>query len=269
MTEPAPLDPAPSPPPAAQPPPPSAPTAAPPPALQVRDVVVRYGDVTALEGCSLTLTAGGVTVLIGMNGAGKSTLFSSVMGAVRPESGSISIGGLSASDARSRSAIAYMPQSERVDWDFPLSVRDVVMMGRYGRMGPTRRLRRDDASAVDRAISRAGLSDLSHRQIGRLSGGQRKRVFVARAIAQEAPLLLLDEPFAGVDRRSQHDLIVLLRELAEQGRTILVSTHDLHSVTDLADDAALLLRRMLFHGPVDQAVEPHRLAQVFGMDDAA
>ncbi|WP_144018850.1 metal ABC transporter ATP-binding protein [Demequina sp. NBRC 110056] len=236
------------------------------PALEVDAVTVRYGDVTALDDCSLTLTRGRVHGLIGMNGSGKSTLFKAVMSAVRPQSGTVRVDGEDPARARARSAIAYVPQSEDVDWDFPLSVRDVVMMGRYGSMGPMRRPRAADHAAVDAALARVELADLAGRQIGRLSGGQRKRAFVARGLAQGASLLLLDEPFAGVDKRSERTIVALLRELADEGRTLLVSTHDLHALPQLADDAILLLRRTLFHGSVTEALRPENLTRAFGMD---
>lgn len=235
-------------------------------ALELADVSVSYGDIRALTGCSLSLRAGTVTGLIGMNGSGKTTLFNTVMGAVRPTTGTVTVDGTSAAMARTQGRIAYVPQSENVDWNFPVSVADVVMMGRYGQLGLTRRPREVDREAVAHALERVGLVDLAGRQIGRLSGGQRKRAFIARAIAQEASLLLLDEPFAGVDSRSEATMVRLLRELAAQGHTVLVSTHDLRGLADLADDAALLLQRVLFHGPVDHALEPVNLARAFGLD---
>ena len=235
-------------------------------ALELADVSVSYGEIRALDRCSLSLTAGTVTGLIGMNGSGKTTLFKTVMGAVRPVTGTVTVDGSSAAVARGRGRIAYMPQSENVDWDFPVSVADVVMMGRYGRLGVTRRPRKQDRQAVADALARVGLVEQAGRQIGRLSGGQRKRAFMARAIAQEATLLLLDEPFAGVDARSEATMVRLLRDLASEGSTVLVSTHDLRGLADLADDAALLLQRVLFHGPVDQALEPVNLARAFGLD---
>lgn len=238
------------------------------PALDIRGLHVRYGDVTALDGCSLTVESGRVTGLIGMNGSGKSTLFKAVMGAVKADAGEIAVHGGDPAAARAASRVAYVPQSEDIDRDFPVSVRDVVTMGRYGRMRFTRRATARDRAAVDEALARVDLTDLADRQIGQLSGGQRKRAFVARAIAQEASLLLLDEPFAGVDKRSEATIVTLLRELAADGRAVLVSTHDLHALPALADDAALLLRRILFHGPVSEAMAPANLVRAFGVDVA-
>ncbi len=234
--------------------------------IQVEDLVVRYGDVVALDGATLEVVAGQVTGLIGMNGSGKSTLFKAIMGIVRPERGRVLLGGIGPDAARRRAAVAYVPQSEAVDWAFPVSVADVVMMGRYGRQGPMRRARAADRRAVAEALARVELTEYAHRQIGQLSGGQRKRAFVARGIAQEAGVMLLDEPFAGVDKRSEAMIVRLLRELAADGRTILVSTHDLHALPQLADTAVLLLRRVLFHGPVVDAVRSENLARAFGLD---
>ncbi|WJL97109.1 metal ABC transporter ATP-binding protein [Microbacterium sp. ET2] len=235
--------------------------------IEVSDVTVRYGDVVALRGVSLEVAAGRVTGLIGMNGSGKSTLFAAIVGRLRPDSGSVRIDGADPARARRRGLVGYVPQSEAVDWSFPVSVRDVVMMGRYGRLGPMRRAGGADRRAVDDALARVELDQLADRQIGRLSGGQRKRAFVARAIAQDAGILLLDEPFAGVDKRSEATIVSLLRDLAAAGRTVLVSTHDLHALPDLADEAVLLMNRVLFHGPVAEALEPATLARAFGLED--
>ena len=235
-------------------------------AIEVRGVTVRYGDVLALDDVSLDVYAGRVTGLIGMNGSGKSTLFKSILGLVRPSAGTVALEGGDSASARRRGLVGYVPQSEDVDWSFPVSVRDVVMMGRYGRQGITRRARPADRTTVDEALERLELQDLADRQIGQLSGGQRKRAFVARGIAQDAGILLFDEPFAGVDKRSEATIVRLLRELAASGRTVLVSTHDLHALPELADEAVLLLRRVLLHGSVAEALEPAQLARAFGLD---
>ncbi len=234
--------------------------------IQIRDVAVRYGDVLALDGVSLDVDPGRVTGLIGMNGSGKSTLFKSIMGMIRPTRGRVLIDGADPGVARRKGLIGYVPQSEDVDWAFPVSVRDVVMMGRYGHQGFTRRARPADDAAVAEALARVELTAYADRQIGQLSGGQRKRAFVARGIAQGAEILLLDEPFAGVDKRSEATIVRLLRELAADGRTVFVSTHDLHALPELADEAVLLLHRVLFHGPVAEALRPENLALTFGLD---
>lgn len=236
------------------------------PAIDVADVTVHYGDVLALDGASLQVGTGVVCGLIGMNGSGKSTLFKTITGMVRPDRGTVLVDGGSPAQARKAGRLGYVPQSEDVDWQFPLSVRDVVMMGRYGRQGWTRRPSTEDRQAVAEALERVELSDLADRQIGALSGGQRKRTFVARGIAQQATIMLLDEPFAGVDKRSEATITVLLRQLAATGTTVLVSTHDLHALPDLCDEAVLLMRSVLMHGPPDEVLQPENLALAFGLD---
>ena len=236
------------------------------PAILVEDVTVHYGDVLALDGASLELERGRVCGLVGMNGSGKSTLFKAIMGMVRPDAGRVLIAGQSPGVARKSGIVGYVPQSEDVDWAFPLSVRDVVMTGRYGHMGITRRAKRADHAAVDHALERVELVEYADRQIGQLSGGQKKRAFVARGIAQGATTLLLDEPFAGVDKRSEATITRLLRELAADGATILVSTHDLHALPELADEAILLMRRVLMHGAPTDVLRPESLAMAFGLD---
>ena len=238
-------------------------------AVRVDAVTVHYGRVLALDAASLTLETGRVCGLVGMNGSGKSTLIKAIMGLVRPDSGTVSIHSGTPAAARRSGTVGYMPQSEDVDWSFPLSVRDVVMTGRYGRMGPTRRARKDDHAAVDEAIARVDLDGYQDRQIGQLSGGQRKRAFLARCIAQRANVLLLDEPFAGVDKRSEATISRLLRDMAANGATILVSTHDLHALPDLADEAILLMRTVLMHGNPHDVLRPVNLARAFGLDAAA
>lgn len=235
-------------------------------AIEVDHLVVRYGEVSALDDASVRVGEGRVTALIGMNGSGKSTLFKAIMGLVRADSGEVRVGGVTPGIARRRGLVSYVPQNEAVDWTFPVSVRDVVMMGRHGHQGLTRRPRRADHLAVAAALDRVGLAEIADRQIGQLSGGQKKRAFVARGIAQEACVLLLDEPFAGVDKRSEATLTRLLRELAANGRTVFTATHDLHGVRRLADDAVLLNRHVLLHGPVDEVVRPDHLARAFGLD---
>ncbi|MGQ4596619.1 ATP-binding cassette domain-containing protein [Nocardia sp. R6R-6] len=236
------------------------------PAIEAQGVTVRYGDVLALDGVDLTLDSGRVCGLIGMNGSGKSTLFKTIMGLVQPDGGSVRINGGPPVAARRAGILGYVPQSEDVDWSFPLSVRDVVMTGRYGRLGFTRRARKADREAVAHALERVELTDLADRQIGQLSGGQKKRAFVARGLAQGATVLLLDEPFAGVDKRSEATITTLLRELAADGATILVSTHDLHALPGLADEAVLLMRSVLAHGDPDSVLKPENLARAFGLD---
>ena len=236
------------------------------PAVDVAEVTVHYGEVLALNKATLSLEPGRICGLIGMNGSGKSTLFKSIMGIIRPDSGKVRVHGGTPGEARRSGVVGYVPQSEGVDWDFPVSVRDVVMMGRYGGMGLTRRPRPADQEAVVTALERVELTKFADRQIGQLSGGQKKRAFVARGIAQGASVLLLDEPFAGVDKRSEATMSRLLRELADDGKTILISTHDLHALPQLADEAVLLLHRVLMHGDPAEVLQAENLALAFGLD---
>lgn len=235
-------------------------------AIDVSDATVHYGAVQALDRASLKLERGSVCGLVGMNGSGKSTLFKTIMGLVKPDSGTVLVNGIEPLQARKSGAIGYVPQNEEVDWDFPLSVREVVMTGRYGHMGFTRRAKKTDHAAVDAALERVELTGFGSRQIGQLSGGQKKRAFVARCIAQEANIMLLDEPFAGVDKRSEATITKLLREIADQGGSILVSTHDLHALPELADEAVLLMRKVLMHGDPQTVLRPENLAMAFGLD---
>lgn len=236
------------------------------PAIAVQEVTVHYGEVLALDSASFTLDHSRICGLVGMNGSGKSTLFKTIMGMVKPDSGRVLINGHTPARIRKEAGIGYVPQSEDVDWAFPLSVRDVVMMGRYGHLGFTRRPRKADRDAVEHALERVELADFADRQIGQLSGGQKKRAFVARGIAQGATMMLLDEPFAGVDKRSEATITRLLRELATDGATILVSTHDLHALPQLCDEAVLLMRKVLMHGSPDVVLQPENLALAFGLD---
>jgi manganese transport system ATP-binding protein len=236
------------------------------PAILVESVTVHYGEVLALDAASLSLEAGRICGLVGMNGSGKSTLFKAIMGMIKPDAGRVLINGAPPARARKEGGIGYVPQSEDVDWQFPLSVRDVVMMGRYGHQGFTRRPSQADRDAVDLALDRVELSDYANRQIGQLSGGQKKRAFVARGIAQGATMMLLDEPFAGVDKRSEATVTRLLKELAADGCTILISTHDLHALPQLCDEAVLLMRKVLMHGPPEVVLQPEHLAMAFGLD---
>jgi manganese transport system ATP-binding protein len=233
-------------------------------AIAVDGLSVRYGDVVALDDVHLDLQPGRVCALIGMNGSGKSTLLKAIVGLVRPTHGAVLVDGEVPAAARRRGTLAYVPQSEDVDWRFPVSVRDVVMMGRYGLQGFTRHTRAGDRAAVAEALERVDLTDLADRQIGRLSGGQRKRAFVARGIAQDAGILLLDEPFAGVDKASEAKLTGLFKELRDEGKTILVSTHDLAGIPQLCDEAILLHQRVLAHGRPETVLTNENLALAFG-----
>ncbi|RLP75384.1 metal ABC transporter ATP-binding protein [Mycetocola tolaasinivorans] len=233
--------------------------------MSVRDLHVSYGSVIALSGVNLELPAGSIVGLVGMNGSGKSTLFSALIGTIPGARGTVRILGRESARARAENLVAFVPQTEVIDRDFPISVREVVMLGRYGRLGFTRRPRAADHAAVKAALARVGLTELAERPIGALSGGQRKRAFVARGIVQDARVLLLDEPFGGVDATSQALIIRVLKELRDEGRSLLVATHDLAGIPDLCDEVLLLNRRVLFHGDPATALLPENLALTFGV----
>lgn len=233
--------------------------------LSVRGVTVTYRNGhTALRDASFDIPEGTIAALVGVNGSGKSTLFKAIMGLLRLSRGSIAVLGGTVEQAIRANRIAYVPQSEDVDWSFPVLVEDVVMMGRYGRMGFLRRPRREDREAVDQALVRVGLTELRQRQIGELSGGQQKRVFLARALAQDARVILLDEPFTGVDVQTEDAIIVLLRALREEGRVMLVSTHNLGSVPEFCDRTILVNRTVLACGPTQQVFTRANLERTFG-----
>ena len=233
--------------------------------LSVRDLTVTYRNGhTALWDASFEIPKGTVTALVGINGAGKSTLFKAIMGFVPAARGQISILGTDVKAALSRNLVAYVPQSEEVDWAFPVLVEDVVMMGRYGHMGFLRRPRPADHAAVDRALSRVGMADYRHRQIGELSGGQRKRVFLARALAQDGQVILLDEPFTGVDVKTEEQIVRLMQEMRGEGRVMLVSTHNLGSVPEFCDRTVLVKGTVLAHGPTEEVFTRENLEAAFG-----
>ena len=196
--------------------------------LSVKNVTVSYRNGhRALWNASFEIPYSTITALVGVNGAGKSTLFKAIMGFLPISEGTININGKSVSDALKTNLISYVPQSEEVDWSFPVLVKDVVMMGRYGHMGFLRISKKSDHFAVEEALSRVGMLEYSNNQIGELSGGQRKRVFLARAIAQEGKTILLDEPFTGIDVKTEDQIINLLNEFRKEGKVMLISTHNL------------------------------------------
>ncbi len=232
--------------------------------IAVDNLCVDYHGVVALHEASLRVKAGSICALVGMNGAGKSTLFKALMGFVRPSRGSIAINGRSLKEARKEQAVAYVPQSESVDWNFPVSVANVVMMGRYGSMNLLRIPSQRDHRAVRENLERVDLWPLRNRQIGQLSGGQRKRAFLARALAQGASVLLLDEPFNGVDIRTEKMMIDLFQQFRREGRTLLISTHDLSHVTGFCDQVVLINKTVLAYGETSEVFTEENLARTFG-----
>ncbi|MBN2740413.1 MAG: manganese/iron ABC transporter ATP-binding protein [Rhodobacteraceae bacterium] len=219
---------------------------------------------TALRDASFAIPTGTITALVGVNGAGKSTLFKALMGFIPASKGTVEILGQPVRVAMKAQAVAYVPQAEEVDWTFPVLVEDVVMMGRYGHMGFLRRPRAADRQAVSDALARVNMAEFRKRQIGELSGGQRKRVFLARALAQDARVILLDEPFTGVDVKTEEQIIALLGDLRAEGRVMLVATHNLGSVPEFCDRVVLVKGTVLAHGPTEDVFTPENLRETFG-----
>ena len=229
------------------------------------DLTVTYNNgTTALRNVSFEIPTGTITALVGVNGAGKSTLFKALMGFIPTVKGEISILGQSVKSALKENFIAYVPQAEEVDWSFPVLVQDVVMMGRYGHMGFFRKTRQQDVLEVERALKRVGMTDFKDRQIGELSGGQRKRVFLARALAQKSKIILLDEPFTGVDVKTETAIIKLLGEMRKEGKIMLVSTHNLGSVPEFCDRTILIKETILAYGKTENTFTRQNLELAFG-----
>jgi manganese/iron transport system ATP-binding protein len=235
------------------------------PRLDVVGVSVAYSNGhLALHDATFHLSSGTICALVGVNGSGKSTLFKSIMGFVKPSTGSVKINGLPVREVLKQHQVAYVPQAEDVDWDFPVSVWDVTMMGRYGAMNFLRIPRAVDKTKVEESLRRVSMWDFKDRQIGELSGGQKKRVFLARALAQGGRVILLDEPFTGVDVKTEEAIITLLRELRTDGCIILVSTHNLGSVPEFCDQVVLINRTVLAYGPTSEVFTEKNLAAAFG-----
>jgi manganese/zinc/iron transport system ATP- binding protein len=241
--------------------PPAAGSAA-PPAIELQDATVAYGANIVLDHLTLSVPGAQIIGLIGPNGAGKTTLLKAIVGANRLLSGTIRVLGQPVGSVRQR--VAYVPQRRDVDWSFPLSVLDVVLMGRFGRLGIWRRPGKQDREIALHALEQVRLSKRRDCQIGELSGGQQQRVFLARALAQQAELLLLDEPFNGIDTSTQTVIFELLCQQRNQGHTVLLSTHDLHSVEQNCDQLVALNRRIVASGPVEQVFTAPVLRSTFG-----
>ena len=235
------------------------------PGIITSDLTVTYNNGnTALRNVSFEIPQGTITALVGVNGAGKSTLFKALMGFMPTIKGEISILGQSVKSALKENSIAYVPQAEEVDWSFPVLVQDVVMMGRYGHMGFFRKPSPNDILEVDYAINRVGMTDFKDRQIGELSGGQRKRVFLARALAQKSQVILLDEPFTGVDVKTETAIIELLGEMRKEGKIMLVSTHNLGSVPEFCDRTILIKETVVAYGKTENTFTRQNLELTFG-----
>jgi ABC-type Mn2+/Zn2+ transport system ATPase subunit len=230
--------------------------------LTIRDLAAGYGGEPTLREVSLDLPPGTITAVVGPNGSGKSTLLKAILGLTPEVSGDVRIGGTEAERVRDR--IAYVPQREAVDWGFPITAADVVMMGRYPRLGVVRLPAAGDRRRVAEALERVGIGPLADRQIGALSGGQQQRVFLARALVQEASVLLLDEPMTGVDQATEQAINTLLHELRDGGATVVLTTHDLESAAEQCDLLAFVNHRLIAFGPPAQTFTPPTLHATFG-----
>jgi manganese/iron transport system ATP-binding protein/manganese/zinc/iron transport system ATP- binding protein len=232
-----------------------------PPAIEVENLTVSYGPSPALLDVSLEIEPGTLVGVIGPNGSGKSTLIKAILGFVRPDFGQVRIFGQPAEKAKGR--VAYVPQRGAVDWDFPITVREVALMGRYGHRAWWQDMTREDYRIADESLEMVRMADLMHRQIGQLSGGQQQRVFMARAMAQGADILLLDEPFAGVDAATERAILDVLDRTKRSGRTLVVVHHDLTTAAEYFDSLVLLKQRLFAHGTPEQVLQRELLSEVY------
>jgi manganese/iron transport system ATP-binding protein len=230
--------------------------------IWLNEVSAGYGEVVALEDVSLAVEAGSLLAVVGPNGAGKSTLLKVMAGLLRPWRGRVEM--LGSAPGREAKRVAYVPQAETVDWQFPVTVQDVVMMGRYPLLGPLRRPGSHDRQHVDEALAKVGMSDHRDRQIGALSGGQRRRVFLARALSADPAVYLLDEPVTGIDATTQEDLMDILEAEARRGRTVVATTHDLACAAQRFQRVAMINRRVVAHGPSSLVLDSSLLARTYG-----
>lgn len=224
-------------------------------AVKVHDLTVAYGVKPVLWDIDLTIPTGKLAAIVGPNGAGKSTLIKAILGLIKPVSGAVLLG----QDAGQKSKIAYVPQSESVDWDFPATALEVVLMGRYGHLGWFKRPGKSDREIARQMLEKVGMKDFAGRQISQLSGGQQQRVFLARALAQQAEIYFLDEPFKGVDALTEKSIVQLLKELRQSGKTVIVVHHDLQTVPDYFDWVTLINMHVVASGPVDEVFHEENL----------
>jgi manganese/zinc/iron transport system ATP- binding protein len=231
-------------------------------AIEVHDVTVAYHRRPVLWDVDLLIPEHRLVAVVGPNGAGKSTLLKAILGLVPLASGKVEIFGRPLH--RARALVGYVPQRESVDWDFPVDARDVVLMGRYGRLGWLRRPTAADRAAADAALEQVGMTEYAHRQISQLSGGQQQRVFLARALAQDAALYLMDEPFAGVDAATERAIVQVLRDMRAAGKTVVAVHHDLQTVPEYFDHAVMLNMRLVAVGPVETVFTKENLHKTYG-----
>ena len=233
-------------------------------AVEVHDLTVAYGTKPVLWDVDLGIPEGKLAAIVGPNGAGKTTLIKAIVGLIKPVSGGIDFQDMEIKNNKFKNKIAYVPQSGSVDWDFPATVLDVVTMGRYGHLGWFRRPGKLDKSMALETLEKVGMQDYSGRQISQLSGGQQQRVFLARALIQEAEIYFMDEPFKGVDAQTEKSIVLLLKKLKEQGKTVIVVHHDLSTVASYFDWVILINLRIVANGPVEEVFNEKNLSLAYG-----
>jgi manganese transport system ATP-binding protein len=232
-------------------------------AIEISDLTVYYRDTLALDHVTLSIDAGKITGIIGPNGSGKSTLLKGILGIIPVKKGEVTFFGNSLEKYRSK--IAYVPQRESIDWDFPITVEEVVAMGRIRPKKWWLRTTLADKEIVKETIKKVQLSEFSTRQIGQLSGGQQQRVFLARALAQEAELIVMDEPFVGIDMASQDSILSIVQKLRDSGKTVVIVHHDLSVVAQYFDDVVLLNKKLIANGPIDDILKSENIEKAYGM----
>ncbi len=231
-------------------------------AIEIHDLMVAYNQKPVLWGIDALIPQGQITGIIGPNGAGKSTLLQAMMGLIPLQSGFVKFYGQELSANLNK--VSYIPQREKIDWDFPIQVKDVVKMGRYGRLGLFKKVTSVDREIIDESLSQVGMQAYRNRQIGELSGGQQQRVFLARALAQQADIYLMDEPFAGIDAATEAKLMEIINSMKVAGKTIIIVHHDLFSATKYFDWALLLNLRLIASGPSTEVFAPELIEKTYG-----
>ncbi|WP_312159925.1 metal ABC transporter ATP-binding protein [Oscillibacter sp.] len=232
-------------------------------AVEVEDLTVAYDAKPVLWDIDLKIPKGQLMAVVGPNGAGKTTLIKAMLGLLKPVTGAVRFLDGSGDIRTLKNRIGYVPQSGSVDWDFPATVQDVVLMGRYGKLGWVRRPRKSDVELTKQTLQKVGMQDYATRQISQLSGGQQQRVFLARALAQEAEVYFMDEPFKGVDAQTERAIVTLLKDLKEQGKTVVVVHHDLQTVPDYFDWVTLINLRVVASGPVKEVFHEENLKKTY------
>lgn len=231
-------------------------------AISISNLNVAYDDKIVLEAINLEVSAGKITGIVGPNGAGKTTLLKTILGLLEPNTGQLFL--LGAKIKAVRKKIAYVPQKDMVDWQFPTTVKEVIMMGRFPHKKLFQRMSETDHQIANKALESLGMQDFSNRQIGELSGGQQQRVFIARALAQEAEILMLDEPFVGVDAKTEQIIVDILKKISKEGKTVLIIHHDLSKVAEYFDDVILLNKKIIAKGSVKEIFNKENLSLTYG-----